>query len=388
MSKAVRDLRKAIRVQQVALSAELSETSTVGPHEFEGPFGKVSYSYQRSDLSRTGIDWVPELYARSSTGRASDGLFFSSGMSAVGAVSSVLSRLGARSISISPMAYYETHLLNTRFFPELEIETTQAELSSEADVLWLDTSSTEWSEVPAHSGSVKVMVVDTTCVEADAGDIDGWMDDSRRLGCPLLLLRSHLKLDTFGLELGKLGSIVAISPDQESRHIDDLLSSLRQARAGLGLGFELAHLYPWLGEPEFFELSRLRADGISRSTEIVTSTIEAARAETDAFEIIPTAHRSLLFIKTGMTFPDEAWVRARGLPDTIASRGTEAGLPVWRANSFGSDRFTVLDFVDIHDGAHYLRISGAAVPDSQAAALGQHIRDATAEMLSQPWRPA
>lgn len=75
-------------------------------------------------------------------------------------------------------------------------------------------------------------------------------------------------------------------------------------------------------------------------------------------------------------------MRARGLPQSIVDRATAAGLPALRANSFGLDRYSFLDFVDIHDGAHYLRISGADVPERQAQGLGRHIRDATAEMLS------
>jgi hypothetical protein len=373
--EAVRDLRLQMRAHQAAASADLFETSLRGWHTYERSFGEVSYSYQRYDLAVTGMDWLSSLYGERRETRPVGGLFFSSGMSAIGAALLVMSGAGCRRISIGPMAYFETHLLCRRFFPHLEIETNQSRLSSDAHVLWLDTSSTQDPELPASSRTARYLVVDTTCVEGDSPLVDGWLRESERLGCVLLLIRSHLKLDTFGLELGKLGSIVVVGPDHDDRDIEQLLLGLRRACSGFGLGFELPHLYPWLGTPEFFELSRLRTEGIRMTTEAVACEVDAARLAGDEFEVILPEHRLFFLIRTGIPFRDEEAAKQADLPRAIASRCARAGLPVFAGSSFGLDRLALLDFVNIHDGLHYLRVSGADVPLEESVHLGRFIRD-------------
>ena len=53
---------------------------------------------------------------------------------------------------------------------------------------------------------------------------------------------------------GRLRTVV-VAPDGDARAIEPLMSELRDARCYLGLGFEVANLYPWLGQAEFRELT-------------------------------------------------------------------------------------------------------------------------------------
>jgi hypothetical protein len=376
---AVRELRERLRMRQTQASAHLFETSLVGADTYDGQFGSVSYTYQRYDLETIGFDWLSRIYARRADQRAVRGMFLSSGMSTIAAAFLHIARRGYRRISISPRAYFETRDLCSRFFAQLELEPATDALGSDADVIWLDTSSTAWPPLSTSDERTKLMVVDTTCVEGSGDVVAAWMQHSQIIGCPLLFLRSHLKLDTFGLELGRLGSIVAIAPDANQDDVEEMSWNIQHARAGFGFGFELPNVYPWLGLPEFFELSRDRADGIRAVTDRLATAVDAARRHSDAFEIVRTDHRLFFLVRTGITFPSDEVAKGSRLARAVAARCEDDGSPVIPAGSFGLDLIALMDFVDREDGLHYLRVAGADLPLEDVALIGQHVRDTIAE---------
>jgi hypothetical protein len=381
----VSSLRKRLLIRQAEESAELSETSTVGPHRYLF-FGKpVKYGYQRYDLERVEIDWEGELYYIHSVGRFTDGLLLSSGMSAVAALFSTFARRGWTRVQFSPVPYYESQLLATRFFKSIRCNhALDGKFSADPDVLWLDTSSLIWPEFPKQIGSIRLLVVDTTCVEPDSSHIQRWINESERLNCPVILVRSHIKLDSFGMELGRLGSIVISASTDQSGDAVALMSELEQARSGFGLGFTLIGLYPWLGDPEFAQLTKQRTAAIRDVTNILGVALRNARKPSDQFEILPSITHGLFLIirtKLDVTSDEDAPREVNPFAGFILSRKIaesckRSNLPVLAAASLGLDQLTINDFVNIANGQHEVRIASADIPHELLPVIAAHTRDA------------
>ena len=372
-------LREYIQRRQVEKTAGLPETSPLLHHRYECPGGSVEYSYQRYDLRRIEVEWLKEIYFTRVEGRFNHGLFLASGMSGIAALLAVIARRGWMRVQFSAEGYFESYLLVTRFFQQITLDQTEEQFSCDRDVLWLDTCSSQWPAFPEKPGVLSLIVIDTSCIEPDSRHVERWLHDSARLRCPLVLVRSHMKLDSFGLELGRLGSVVAVAPGDDSEPTRDLIQDLLQARSGFGTGFNLFSLYPWLGDPEFARLSRLRTQSIRCATRYLTTALREERRSGDPFEVLSSNHNIFLVIRTHLQVTNETvqslppWCAPTAQPGTgaitpnilsrkIAEVCSDRGLPVIAASSFGLDQIVLLDYVNMHDGQHHLRVSGADIP--------------------------
>ena len=206
--------------------------------------------------------------------------------------------------------------------------------------------------------------------------IGGWLAAARQLDVPCLLVRSHLKLDSFGLELGRLGSIILVAPSGDAAAIGSLRRELVRARANFGLGFDVTHLYPWLGAPEFVALSRARTAAIRTCTDAIASAVEDGLSTSDPVTVTRTPHDLFFLVSTGITFDDPEASICAELSHSIAARCAADGSAAVAGGSFGLDLVGLTDFVNIHDGLHYLRVSGADIPLELVASMGFHIRSA------------
>lgn len=380
---AVQSARRALRVHQAERSAHLFETALVGPDvpRFDIGGTSIAYNYQRYNLARVGIDWLTTLHGRQAPGHAVRGWFVGSGMAGIASVMAALVAMGHTRMSMSPLTYFETYQLIRNFFPAMAIDTAVGPRhGNDADLLWLDSASTAWPELPQERGAVRTIVVDTTCVEADSELVGRWIEEAARLGCPLILIRSHLKLDTFGVELGRLGSVLIIAPGQDPETIAPLELTVRRAIAAFGSTFEIPNLYPWLGDAEFFALSRRRTDGIRAVTAALADAVEAARRPADTYTLVRPPHGLFFIVLTDIPFAEpDAWM-AHELCDALARRAVDAGLPAFSGSSFGLDRVSFLEFMELRNDLHHLRIAGADLPMADVLPLAAHIRDAIAEM--------
>ena len=382
-NRSVREIRKRILHGQVECTASLSETSPVGPERYLSPAGPVVYGYQRYDLRRVDVDWLREVYFAEREAQLANGLFFSCGMSAIAALFAIFARQKWQRVQFSPEPYFESFLLAKRFFERISFDQADSQFSPDRDVLFLDTSSLNWPKFPEHVGSTRLIVVDTSCVEPDSRHTNYWMDEAARLQLPMVLVRSHVKLDSFGLELGRLGSAIVISPDDQKSEGDALIQELLQARSGFGTGFSLIALYPWLGDLEFARLARLRTTAIREVTQRLRVALLEVREPGDRFEVLPTAHGIFLVIRTHLDIggdghpprPGDA-IKSFVLSRTIAKACADHCLPVIAAPSFGLDQITLNDFVNLHDGQHHLRVSGADIPHSLLFLVAVQIRRA------------
>jgi hypothetical protein len=379
-------LRERILLRLVKQTASLSETSLFQLDRHESPAGPIEYSYQRHDLRRIEVDWLREIHFTDAANRFVDGLYLSCGMAGISAILAVIARRGWTRVQFSAEGYFESFQLVDRFFGQLLCDQAAGIFSSEREVLWLDTCSACWPDFPERRGSLQMIVVDTSCVEPDSEHVTQWLGESQRLQCPLVLVRSHLKLDTFGLELGRLGSVIAVAPANNPEATKQLALELNQARTGMGTGFSLTSLYPWIGDPQLARLARLRTAAIRRATQCLFESLLEERQSGDRFEVLDRVHGIYLVVRTHLNVAirevcedDPAAMPQNLLSRTIAQRCQGQELPVIAATSFGLDQIVVLDYVNMHDGRHQLRVSGADLPHYYLPQVAAQIRQVIAE---------
>lgn len=356
-----KQLRSRVISRQIAWSAQLPETSEGGRTVIDTPAGTMSYSYQRYDLRRIECSWLQEVYRFSSVPVASDGLFVASGMSAVAAVVSAVSRMDGRHLEISADPYFEVPWLLRRLYPSIKfVETT--EFSDTADVVWIDTVSSSFPDLPARPP--RLIVIDTSCVELDSPRIGRWLADATSLGTPAVLVRSHIKLDSFGLEIGRLGSVVVTGvPGQ----VETIARLVREAVSLQGMNFLLHATYPWLGDPIFLALARERTEAIRRSTRRIAAALDEA-----GVPVKRRPHETSVVLDLPIGNPSPAnTIAAR-----VVARTRAAGGAAVVAASFGLDNLAVQDYVDLRDGKPYLRLCGADLPSD---ASDRFLADAVAE---------
>lgn len=179
-----------------------------------GPF-VFSYDYQRADLDVSG----PSFYELAQ-GCVSETIYTASGMAAISTLLLASAPVLAKSdILVLPGSYGETLELIGRFVPNLRLVTLSVPLSdtfapaSTPRILLLDScvAARAFEAVLHCDGSaLDLLVFDTTCFAGRSGRIRRVLRWAQRCKVPVVMVRSHNKLDSLGAEYGRLGSAVFV----------------------------------------------------------------------------------------------------------------------------------------------------------------------------------
>lgn len=194
--------------------------------------------------------------------------FTSSGQAANSVCLFGLSQLG--NLKLHPEStvwYYETRRLYEK------IVKNDGEGDS-LQVLFLDSSqSVDASRL--DKDEVDLFIIDTTCFPIMGSEMEDLVDRAHRISKPVILTRSHLKLDTMGLDYENLGSIVIFNAEKfdgiKEREIikfnpkkTKLENYLQEVSGYIGASFYLDNFYPFLGDKKLF---RLNLDRVNRLRE-------------------------------------------------------------------------------------------------------------------------
>jgi len=333
-------LTAALRAEHALQDWKATETSwsaTASPTS--GPFA-FSYDYQRADLKVDG----PSFYEHE-TGCCSETIYTASGMAAISALLLAATRIivGA-DILVLPGSYGETLELIERFVPELRLVTLSLPVANalvRADapkILLLDSCvSAAAFEAALHSdgSGLDLMIFDTTCFAGRSGRIRRVLRWARRSGIPVVMVRSHTKLDSLGVEYGRLGSAVFVGGDGE-RAEDSLALRLaaetRDAVRLLGGAPLPAHFPPFVGTEAYWALTKRRIAVILRNgrhaARLFARELRSLSAELHfTHGLYVTLHSRLTLDEAGARQAAEAMSRDLG----------RAGFPIRHAGSFGFD---------------------------------------------------
>ena len=250
-------------------------TETAWAHQGQrriGPF-EFRYDYQRADLDVRG----PSFYELQ--GNAIDTAYTASGMAAISALLLALARvIGRADILVLPGAYGETQEFIEGYVDRFRMRTLNCSgtggvvpKSASPRVLLLDSStSAHVFDAGLHQmdAALDLLVFDTTCFSSGSGRIRRVLGLARRFAIPVVMVRSHTKLDSLGAEYGRLGSVTFVEWEKNVRcgsKLKELPAQVRNAIRLLGGAALPAHFPPYIGTPSYRELTNKRIAAILRN---------------------------------------------------------------------------------------------------------------------------
>jgi hypothetical protein len=303
------------------------------------PF-EFRYDYQRADLEVRG----PSFYSPEN-GAQGDTVYTASGMAAISALLMASAPvLPEADIFMGPNSYGETIELIDDYARHL----TRVDLADLPDrivrgtrsrVLLIDScapaSGFEATLRDVQPG-IDLIIFDTTCFAGGSRRIGRVLRRARSARIPVVMVRSHNKLDSLGVEYGRLGSAVFIeSPGRkgaEPQLLQRLRAETRNAVRLFGGAALPAHFPPYVGGEDYRRLTDRRVAMMLRNSRRTTQHFSSFLA--DLADELNFAHGLYVTLAPARTLDEK---EARDLADEMCDDLARAGFPLRHAGSFGFD---------------------------------------------------
>ena len=361
-------LTAALKAEHALGDWTATETAWAPVRHRSGPF-EFMYDYQRADLEVRG----PSFYDLGAH-PIDETVYTSSGMAAIAALLFAFAKLiDQAAMFLVPGSYGETRELIEGYVRHLRpiihdgaLDDAMAR-SSPCQLLLVDSSapaSTFETALRLTHPMVDLLIFDTTCFSAASSRIRRVINWAQRWRVPLVMVRSHTKLDSLGAEYGRLGSAVFVDWEKRASaapgwKLQSLPAEMRNALRLLGGAALPAHFPPFAGTPAYRQLTDKRMGAILRNTR------RASRYFANALPGLTTelrfVHGLYITLKSAETLSEDT---ARKLAATMSEELGRTGLPIRHAGSFGFDFATTEWFCDPASGQYFIRVS---VPDLPAA---------------------
>lgn len=151
-----------------------------------------------------------------------------------------------------------------------------------------------------------MVVLDTTCYDRNSDYIWNCIQRASKIGLPVVLTRSHLKLDSFGTEYSSLGSCLFVGFNDEKvfKETYDFLSHI----GGFAL---IEQIYPFLFDEKLKALTSHRVEQIRKNTKEIYALVDLNQEKVGFFQseylhslsFVYVYNRDKVeFIKTGAKF--------------------------------------------------------------------------------------
>jgi hypothetical protein len=340
-----------------------------------GPF-EFSYDYQRADLEVRG----PSFYQFDGSASSNETIYTSSGMAAISALLLASMRMSEADILVLPGSYSETlELIEThaRQLRLIRLESSPDEVAPCADrprILLFDSCvSTAAFEVTLQCTEPRLdlVIFDTTCFSCGSGRIRRVLSWACRWQIPIVLVRSHTKLDSLGLEYGRLGSAVFVASENrvaaaKQEWLQKLASEMRNAVRLFGGAALPAHFPPYVGTEAYRALTDKRVAAILRNSKRTARYFAAALPDSGAGPHF--AHGLYVTLAPKRTLDEK---QTKQMAADLCDHVGKAGLPLRHAGSFGFDFGAAEWFRDTIRNRYVVRI---AVPDLPAQLWDQVAR--------------
>jgi hypothetical protein len=348
-----RKFRSAAMCRSQMAAEHWSQTET---NWRSGPCGsgafRFDYDYQRADLHVEG----PPVYPVRGLPPVLPAQFTTSGMAAISAVLLALRELWPRcSFDVRADGYPETGELIA-----LLAHGGSGSVPTRRVVVLDSTVDTPKSAAARLDGG-DVAVFDTSCFAASSGRIARIANAARERHVPLILARSHTKLDCFGLDYGRLGSVVVVAgkPNGSEGAIHQLVGDFIRLTGSAALPL---HFPPFAAGESYHSLTRDRVTWMIRSTRVVEKHLREAAVRSRPFT------HGLYVCVFPQLYPDRD--AASDAAAALIARFVAAGIPARHAGSFGFDFFGCDWFEDPADGTIGLRLSTGDLPISLVERAG------------------
>jgi len=299
-------------------------------------------------------------------------VYTASGMAAISAVLLASAQIVERAdLLVLPGSYGETLELVRGLVPHLRLVALSLPLGdafASADspkVLLLDSCSLAGAfeaAVRSDGSGLDLVVFDTTCFAGSSSRIRRVLSWARRYGIPLVLVRSHNKLDSLGAEYGRLGSAVFVQGNDDRQRAGRpewtrLEAETRTAVRLLGGAALPAHFPPFVGSAAYWALTKRRVAAILRNGR---STARYFAASLPALSAELHFAHGLYVTLRGSRPLDEA--SARQAAEDMSNELRAEGLPIRHAGSFGFDFAATEWFHDATTDQYSVRVAVSDLP--------------------------
>jgi len=356
-------LTAALKAEHAWHDWSVTETAWAHPGQRRiGPF-EFNYDYQRADLDVRGPSFYEPGYG------VLDTVYTASGMAAISALLLASARvMGEADILVLPGSYGETQELIEGYADRLRMITVSRKGEAGARpasprILLLDSSapaSAFAAGLRSLDAKPDLLIFDTTCFAIGSGRIRQVLRRAGGLGVPVVMVRSHTKLDSLGAEYGRLGSVAFVDwAKTPGSRLPEIPAETRNAVRLLGGAALPAHFPPYVGAPLYRALTGKRIAAMLRNSR---------RASRHFAAVLPALAAELhyvhgLYVTLSRQQPlDEA--RARQAAAEMSRDLAKAGLPIQHAGSFGFDFAATEWFHHSTTNRYSVRI---AVPDLPTA---------------------
>ncbi len=325
-------LRAFMVARFIADHPNLSE-SNLGPESaFEIDGASVRFNYQRYDMNLQRKPFAPWIHPRLASRRScSLGFLTASGMSSVTAVLTALDLLHgeARPLYLAPDTYFETRQFARDYLYQLKPVPELPDALVHCGVLLLDSicQADPLAWLGARPlGALCAVILDTTCYAVSAPEIEHVVERCRAEGVPCVLVRSHLKIDSLGLEYGRLGSIAIILPrpcePSRARFVQHLRRRIADFLIKMGAGFSLPSYFPLASDPTFRRLNRRRNALMRENNLRCVSALSEMVHSRSAARVVAYPHGRFFFLHT--PFADPSGGQARALANALLEASARA----------------------------------------------------------------
>jgi hypothetical protein len=330
-----------------------------------GPF-EFSYDYQRADLEVRG----PSFYDLDNSAGTNETIYTSSGMAAISTLLLAFVRLMSEADVLAlPGSYSETIELIENYTPQLRLLRLKRSPGEVAPggggprILLFDSCTSAGAfEATLHCAKpqLDLVIFDTTCFSSGSGRIRRVLSWAQRWEIPIVLVRSHTKLDSLGLEYGRLGSAVFVPGNKRAttakqEWLQELAAEMRNAVRLFGGAALPAHFPPYVGTKAYRTLTDRRVAAILRNSRrtarYFASVLPGSSAE------LHFAHGLYVTLAPKRALDEK---HTKQMAADLCGDLRKAGLPLRHAGSFGFDFGAAEWFRDTTRNRYVVRI---AVPD-------------------------
>lgn len=352
-------------------ATETAWSSTASPASGHFTF---RYDYQRADLNVSG----PPIY-EADGGTVTDTIYTASGMAAISALLLASAPIVADAdLLVLPGSYGETLEFIARFLMSHRLVQLALPLSGALNrgdrpkILLLDSCirASAFAEVLRCDGpKLDLLVFDTTCFAGSSGRIRRVLRWARRSGIPVVMVRSHNKLDTLGAEYGRLGSAVFISwadKGPQPSMMDHLAEETRNTVRLLGSAALPAHFPPYVGGADYRAATRARIAAILRNGRLAARILSHELSDLADLDFV---HGLYVTLRSGRQPLDERSAREAA---EAMSRELRSRYPIRHAGSFGFDFAATEWFHDATTDRYSVRV---AVPDLPGTVWRELVRE-------------